>query len=763
MNIEQINNEVLNHLQTIIADLHLEEQPDEVQEQFLDFFYNVPYIQRLVSKDRPRACDLPRDEEGKIIIDITHPHILEDMDYFRPSAIHYQKHGCYTKLRPNKNPNSEFSKWLHEEVRRCRYGYVRESDGEWVTGDFYYFLNYFPMAVIKKRNKNSRESQRVIDFPSVWEGHYYKFHLILQARQQGKHYAELASRSKGKSATAASMLGKRFIMGEADDVNQKVTCYITADDRKYLVGGDQTLDKFQYGIDFFANNMELPYLRITNSLSNMQWMMGYKDVDTGTIKGTQNAVIGVTSHDDPSKLRGSRGVLYILEEFGSFAALLTLYNNLRPSVEYGEDVFGLIMAQGTAGDSQSDFAGAQELIYNPDGYNIISVDNIYDKEGYGRRKFSYFFPAYMNLAGCYDENGNSDVTKALLQILIDRYNTRHNTQDINSITKRIAELPIVPQEAVMRTKPNRFPVTQLTERLNQLDQNPNIFDDVYCGDLVIENGQVKFVPTDIQPIREFPLKGNRYEGAIEIFQMPEKQPDGNPYVNRYIASLDPVQNDEADTVSLNSCFVLDLFTDKIVAEYTGRSTYTDFDFEKVRLLCMFYNAMCIYEQNKKGPYAYFQRMHSLHLLADTPQYLKDKQLIKISGSYGNTSKGVNATVPIQNYGLDLLKDWLLKLVPATKEIDGIQTEYEINNLYFIKNRALLKELIMYNPERNCDRISSLIMLMVYREQFMILYEGNLNRKDNYDEYDASDPANDEFFTKNYHPKNAYATKQWYQN
>lgn len=69
-------------------------------------------------------------------------------------------------------------------------------------------------------------------------------------------------------------------------------------------------------------------------------------------------MIGVTSHDDPAKLRGSRGVLYILEEFGTFPSLLTLYNNLRPSVEYGEDVFGLILAQGTAGDTQSDFAGA---------------------------------------------------------------------------------------------------------------------------------------------------------------------------------------------------------------------------------------------------------------------------------------------------------------------------------------------------------------------------------------------------------------------
>jgi hypothetical protein len=54
----------------------------------------------------------------------------------------------------------------------------------------------------------------------------------------------LASRSKGKSFCAASMLAKRFVLGESADVNKKVTSYITADDKKYLVNGDQTLDKF---------------------------------------------------------------------------------------------------------------------------------------------------------------------------------------------------------------------------------------------------------------------------------------------------------------------------------------------------------------------------------------------------------------------------------------------------------------------------------------------------------------------------------------
>jgi hypothetical protein len=51
--------------------------------------------------------------------------------------------------------------------------------------------------------------------------------------------------------------------------------------------------------------------------------------------------------------------------------------------------------------------------------------------------------------------------------------------------------------------------------------------------------------------------------------------------------------------------VLDLFTDRIVAEYTGRQDYANDNFEIVRLLCLFYNGKCLYEQNKKGLFSYF--------------------------------------------------------------------------------------------------------------------------------------------------------------
>ena len=734
----------MNKYQTKYSKEYLESLPKEVQEQYYDFITNVPYIQYLLSDNRPYARDLPRDEEGKIIVDVTKPHILEDTDYFRPSAIHYQQYGCFTKLKPNANPNSEFGKWIREEVRRCWEGYVRPSDGEWITGDMYFFLNYCPIQLIKKDNKG--KSIRTIDFPKFWDGHYYKSHYLNQCRTKGHHAAELASRGKGKSYYAASMLAKRFILGESNDVKKKVQCVATASERKYIQGANQLLDMFQYYIDFCANNTEFPRQRITSSLQNLAWTMGYIDSETNTRRGTENSVIGITSKDDESKLRGSRGVLYLLEEAGSFPRLLNLYQVLRPSVEDGNSVWGLIYLYGTAGDSDSDFSSMQELMYNPNGYNIKAVNNVYDKEGQGRKQFTYFFPGYMNRADCYDEDGNSDVNKALLEILLDRYKVKYNSTDINAITKRIAEIPITPQEAILKTKDNIFPIAEITKRLNEIDNNPNFYDDTYVGDLVINKGNVEFSPNTLDmPIRDFPTKDNKVKGAIEIFEMPQEV-HGKIPKDRYIVSLDNYENDEAQSMSLGSMFVLDLWTDRIVAEYTGRPMFADDLNEICRKLCLFYNAKVMVENNKKNTFSYFSRMNSLHLMADTPEYLKNKQLIKTTG-FGNASKGITATLPIKNFALGLIRDWLLKPVTITKEEGNEVVEYIVPNLSFIKNRALLKELMLYNPAINVDRIMSLCQLMLYREEKMILYQGEPRRAEK--TIDASYLGNDPFFTRNY--------------
>lgn len=736
---------VLNKYQTPISELGLDKQPQEVQDQFWDFFNNVPFIRSMVSPNKPRARDLPRDSEGKIIVDITQPHIIEDMDYFRPSAIHYQKYGRFTDLRPNANPNSEFGKWIREERRRCLYGYIRPYDGEWITGDHYFFLNYCPISLLKKSSNGSRKAMRVIDFPFSWEGNYYRFHYLNQAREHGLMAAELARRGCGKSFCAAAMLAKRFILGESFEVNKRVVSYITATDKAKLTGGDQTLDKFQFYIDFIAENMQWPSRRLYNSLADMNWQMGYKDLNTGTNKGTLNSVVGKSSQNDASKLRGTRGVLYLFEEAGTFDNLLTLWSNLLPSVSDGESVFGLMYLFGTSGDQQSDFAAMQEIMYNPVGYKTYGLKNVYDKEGQGRPTFTYFFPAYINRSDCYDEQGNSDVTKALLEILVNRYNVKYNSTDINTITKCIAEIPITPQEAILRTRGNIFPVADLTQRLAEIDNDPHTFDDVYVGDLTQEkDGTVSFKLTGNQPIRDFPLKDNKVSGALEIFKMPEKDAQGKVFPQRYIIGHDPVDNDEADTMSLSSTFVLDLWTDTIVAEYTGRHQFADDNFEMLRKLCIFYNAKALFEGNIKGCFSYFSRMNCLYMLADTPEYLKDKDIIKNIG-IGNNSKGVKATKPVNDYANRLIRDWLLKPVTIQSGEDGEETT--VFNLTRIRNRALIKELMLYNPDINVDRVRALGLLMLYREQFMVTYNGDPSSSKNVVESDYL--GNDDYFTRNY--------------
>lgn len=994
---------------------------NEIKETFLDFYNTVPYIQRCVDKDKPRAKDLPRDSKGRIIVDITRPHHLENMDYFRPTAICFEKHGVLTLLKPNGNPNSPYGKWIAEEARRCREGYIRESDGEWIPGDLYFFWNYCPM-LMEDYDEEEGITVRKRSFPHMWEGHYYKFHYVWQARRNNMNSAELASRAKGKAhpysqvvytpegkklwgdikvgdnlfgddgnitkvtqipfdaeediytvsladgrklqcttghlfyikdsrkanpmrvaslleimesdyahkrrngmieyyysipkngkvefpekkttidpyvmgsmigderipedylfnsssvrkavlqglldtdgtvnnngipmfttvseqlandvrwlcyslgynntmfikqgkykdkdgivhickqsynitiltnddvfrlprklckldgfhssyrrsrrdwtkivnieyshrekakcvivdndshcylignfivthntASAAAMLTRRIELGETSKNKSDVTCIAMASDKKFLTGGDVLLDKFQDNLDFCAEYTEFPRGRIKDTENDLKWEIGYKQ-NNGPKSGVQNVVLGISSGNSPKKGRGSRAALYIMEEFGSWPNLKTTYSSLRKSVKNGKNAYGLIHLQGTAGDNESDFSSAQDLVRNPDGNDIYALDNVYDKVSQGKRRFPYFFPAYINLIGHYDKDGNSDVVSSLLQIISNRIKIKYNTENPETLIKETAEMPIVPEEAMMRTTGNVFPTTQLNERIGEIEGDPNFFDSTFVGKLVMDStGNVKFESTVDVPIRFFPHNDNKLKGALEIFEMPQIDPNTKrPFANRYIASQDPVDRDVADTVSLSATFVMDLWTDRIVAEWTGRTQFAEDGYENARLLCMFYNCKLLYENNIAGLYGYFQKMNCLSMLEETPPYLKEKDLVKTLG-FGNTAYGVRTTVPIINHGERLIEAWLLAPV---KTVDKNGNTITLCNINFIKNLALLKELVMYNRVNNFDRVMALVMLMIFREAKMIMYHGDVKQETR---PKGSEAAHDKFF------------------
>lgn len=733
-----------NKYQSTLEELDLESYPKEVQDEFMDNLMGVTFIQNLVNPNRPYAKDCPRDSEGKIIIDLTNPPIIEDTDYFRPTALHFKKYGVLTNLRPNKNPNSEFGKWVKEEVNRIWNGYIRESDGAWVTGDMYWYLNYCPIIQSKIR-KGTKIADRIVDLPEFWEGIFWRFHYWEMSRKEAKHSAEIAKRGASKSYSVASVLSKLFVVGDNKETQMNVRGMVTAYQKEYLVK-DGTLNKFVEMIDFQAQHTQFPSRRLKNSIQDMQWKMGYSDLDSGAQRGTLNEVIGVSSKDDPDKLRGKRSSKIIIEEFGNFAKVTDTYRVILPSVQEGDIVFGQMILIGTGGSEGADFEGAAEILFNPDGFNIKGLPNVYDKVG-GKNKTIFFFPAYINRKGCYNEDGISDVTKALLELCYNRYVVKYNTTDTMALTRTKAENPITLQEAIMRRDSTIFPVSQLRDRINQIDSNPNEFNDVYVGDLNIDTkGIVEFKPTSALPIRKFPHKDNRLDGAVEIFTMPERDKSGKVFNERYIAGMDVYDDDTSETTSLGSLFILDMWTDRIVAEYTGRPTFADDNYEIARRLLLFYNARLNYENNKKGLFAYFSRMNSLYLLTDNLEFLKDKDMIK-GYTFGNKQKGTMATLPINNYARTLIRNWLLKPVNVIQKVDGEDTEVTIPNLMLIRNRALLEELALWNPDGNFDRVSALGMLMLLREDKMIMYDGNLAKAKTTTSKDYL--GNDPFFVKNY--------------
>ena len=734
-----------NKYQTPITEELLSSYPDEVREQFMDAISTVPLIQNLISPSRPAIETLPRDSQGRAIIDITNPPTFEDADWFRQPALFFLKNGCYTFLRPNSNPNSEYRKYWDREIDRCYNGLLRETDGMYIPGYLYWFLNYCPM-MINKYKEGQKKAIRTEGFAYFFEGIWWRYLYLKNARDKGHHAVELAKRGCAKSYGLAAIMSHNLIIGESEESKKRTITVLTAYQKEYLKDDkDGTLSKFVPILSFLSKNTPFPRLMLKQSSNEMTWQMGYKD-EYGRNQGSLNQVMGVSAKDDSDKLRGKRGYI-LFEEFGNFPSLLDLYDVTRKSVEDGDYTFALMYLIGTANNKEANFQSAKTLLYATESYNIESLKNVYDKKGQGRDTFGFFFPSYINRAGCYNKDGISDVVKALLQVLMNRYKAKYGA-DPTSVLRVIAEDPITPAEAIIKVKDAYFPVAALNERAQQLDTNPHIYDDIYVGELFFNNSnQVEFRPTGDIPIRKFPVD-NDTKGALEIYTMPEKDSTGTVFNDRYILGYDPTNNDQAESHSLASVFVFDLFTDRIVAEFTGRTEFADDMHEIVRKLCLFYNGKVLYESNIKGCYSYMERMHSTYLLADTPQYLRDKQIIKYSG-FGSSAKGVSATAPVNNFANRLIKDWFNKLVPIERtDENGNKEIIQTPSLYLLKTRALIEEAIQFNPEINVDRIRALGMVMLYREEYIILYGNNLN-KESREKVRKDDPSNDPFFQRNY--------------
>ena len=737
-----------NKYQTELTDELLKSLHKETRADIIEYMEHVKFLQHMSDPNRPYAKDVEKDADGKIIVDITKPHILEDMDYFRPAALYYKKHGVYTHIYPSKAPNGPYKRYWKEEARRCREGYVRESDGEWISGYYYFYLNY---SVIQKvlTKEGSKRADRITDFPNVYDGDYLFFHYLEAARNAGKHTATLKKRGSGFSFKGGSKLARNFITGESMEATNNVKSYAIADEKEFLTK-DGVLNKFIDIADFLAEATPFPgYRGLKNSWQEMHWKMGYKDKILQIDKGVKNEIFGVTLKNDPEKARGKRGALIEWEEAGKFNSFLRAWQIARPSVEEDGFAFGLMNAYGTGGTEGADFFGLQEIFYNPLGYNILGLPNVYDKNVGEGTKCSFFFATYMNANGFYDKDGNSDVIGATLYRLKEKLIVKYETSDPNAVVQYMAENPITPQDAIMRTEGSRFPIMQLKNHLSDIMPNLESFvSSHFIGELKInKSGDLELdMMGDYNPVRKFPLTDNKNKhGCLEIFEKPIARADGTIPRGRYIAGCDPYDDDESTTNSLGSLFVFDVITDRIVAEYTGRPDTAKEFYKNIHYILKYYNAICNYENDKKGLYAYMENHGGLHHLADNPQILKDMEVMK-PNYYGNKAKGTNSGKQINRFGRSLLADWMLDPAYRTEsesvDEDGNPISEAVPNLFMIRSIGLINEAIAWNIEGNYDRISAMGMLMILREDRAKI-EVSIGKQN------SNNIANDKFFNSHF--------------
>jgi len=662
--------------------------------------------------------------------------MFKNTKLFQEAANNFIKNnGRYTLLAPGSKAYKDFWK---EERRRCLEGY--EVEGVRITGYHYNYLNFSPILktsiIVESQDElGLNQAERVEGFPDFWDGDYDFFHYIEAAENGGKHAMLGGSRGKGKSLKSASMCVRNY------HHIRKSKSYCFASKEEYLLK-DGIISKAWELMDFIDANTPWGKRRHENN-SELHRKASVKiknefGIETIHPKSFKSEIIGVTTGDNINKLRGKRGKLIILEEGGSYPKLSVGWNILRPSMEDGKNTFGLILAIGTGGEEGSNFEGFEELFLNPKSYNIRGTKNIWD-EGMEDTECGFFFPVYKNYSGAMDKDGNSDEEKARRIIEADRKLVAQGN-DPHALTRRKAELPMNPREMMMRISGTQFPIDELKKQEAEIVSKPHQYRDAdFVGrfELDKETQKYKFInDTTIRPLYDRNLKDNKnLYGGIVLYAHPAKTNTGEVHENRYVAGIDSYDFDESTTTSLGSCFIGDLWTRRIVAEYTGRPKTSEEFYENVRRLLLYYNAKANVENANKGIFDYLDNKNCGWLLMDEPRVVRETlEDTTIRNNTGRRKRGTPPSKEINKFARGLLAKWCLESTNDPDKPEEIQ-------LHRFRCLPAIKEMTVWNIDGNFDRVSALSMLMLaFHEREKYNEETQKNHKS---------LAQDSFFLRNY--------------
>lgn len=617
-----------------------------------------------ITKDMKIECfdpTLSYELTGYRPIDETHG-LDFDPSWFTEVRETFLRTGRYCSYLPRSKRWDAFWK---EQYTRCKYGMT--SHGYTITGDNYFFLNFYQLPVVDM-NKASGEGTNE-SFPVFFASQYTFFHYLQMCRVLHKNAALMKARSIGFSEINASLAARLYTTIKRS--RTMITCFKDT----YLNG---TFSKLDHALTFINTNADGFFKpRLTDKA--LEKKSGYQVKIDGqfTDFGWRSVVIGING-SKPSNIRGDRVDLLIYDEAGSWPDLTTAVVQGQELCEVQGVPRGIMLFGGTGGDFGPPLEGLKKIYYNPKAFKILPFRHKWTQDG-TTIESGFFLPYFLQSLNpeYMDSRGvcNQTEYKKLLQ------EERNNLLAVpEEYLKKCAERCWNAEEAFTLEGQNKFNKMKIADqlakiRLHRIGPRPQVgtIDYTYKSNKhSLENidGFRWLLNSGKVQILEHPVWSDLYKEQIEK-QKREAEEQGIDFEapvyaemnDLYVAGIDGIDIGAAQTSKetrdpSDFCIVikrraLGLNEPQYVAMYKDRPQNIREAYKIAMCMCRYYNCRINIEATRVGMITWARENKCLQY------FMKRPRATLTDIKYGTTKQyGTPATKTIIEQQTDLIADYV---------------------------------------------------------------------------------------------------------
>lgn len=617
-----------------------------------------------VTKDMKIECfdpTLSYELTGYRPIDETHG-LDFDPSWFTEVRETFLRTGKYCSYLPRSKRWDAFWK---EQYTRCKYGMT--SHGYTITGDNYFFLNFYQLPVVdmdKASGEGTNES-----FPVFFASQYMFFHYLQMCRVLHKNAALMKARSIGFSEINASLAARLYTTIKRS--RTVITCF----NDTYLNG---TFSKLDHALTFINTNADGFFKpRLTDKA--LEKKSGYQIKIDGqfTDFGWLSVVKGING-SKPSNIRGERVDLLIYDEAGSWPDLTTAVVQGQELCEVQGVPRGIMLFGGTGGDFGPPLEGLKKIYYNPRAFKILPFKHKWTQDG-TTIESGFFLPYFLQSLNpeYMDSRGvcNQIEYKKVLQ------EERNNLLAVpEDYLKKCAERCWNAEEAFTLEGQNKFNKMKIADqlakiRLHKIGPRPQVgtIDYTYKSNkhsLENINGFRWLLNSGKVQILEHPVWSDLYKEQIEK-QKREAEEQGIDFEapvytemnDLYVAGIDGIDIGAAQTSKetrdpSDFCIVIKrrafgLNEPQYVAMYKDRPQNIREAYKIAMCMCRYYNCRINIEATRVGMITWARENKCLQY------FMKRPRATLTDIKYGTTKQyGTPATKTIIEQQTDLIADYV---------------------------------------------------------------------------------------------------------